>query len=194
MTKAQSIVGLKNTAGYSDFLEDGINYTGDFSGVTVAAAATVTSGNGRNASVTAPALKDFTAWELGGQIGYAGFKVGGTYVDADNLFVPVRTSSGDQHAWNAGASYTTGPLAVGIAYLDAEGYKAAPGANLNGTYAEQYQLYGLSGAYTLAPGLIIQSDLLFLDEELKQNAAATTKVDSDGLRVADQHPPELLRA
>ncbi len=70
-------------------------------------------------------LKDFSAWQVGGQVGYAGFKLGGGYVDADNFNVPARTDSGDQHAWNAGASYTTGPIAVGLTYADAEGYKRA---------------------------------------------------------------------
>jgi outer membrane protein OmpU len=180
--EAQSVVGVKNTSNYSDFLEFGLNYAGDFSGVTVAASATGTSGNGKGTTGSL-ALKDFTAWQVGGQVGYAGFKIGGGYVDAENFNVPVRTSSGDQHAWNAGASYTTGPIAVGVTYMDAEGYKAAPaivGGALTGTYAEKYELYGVSGAYTVAPGLVLQSDLMFFDEDLKRNAAATTKVGNDG--------------
>ena len=202
--EGQSVVGTKNTSGYYDFLEYGINYTGDFSGVTVAASVTGTSGNGKgdnrvtttspattataiiggtSVPVTIPgtttttgtaALKDFSAWQVGAQIGYAGFKLGGGYVDADNFNVPVRTDSGDQHAWHAGASYTTGPIAVGLTYADAEGYKRAPG-----TYADQYQVYGVSGAYTLAPGLLLQSDLMFVDEELKATAASTAKRDTD---------------
>jgi outer membrane protein OmpU len=172
--EAQSVVGLKNTSGYSDFLEFGINYTGNFDGISLAASATGTSGNGRGTVGAVAGLKDFTAWQVGAQIGYAGFKIGGGYIDAENFNVPVRTDSGDQHSWTAGASYTTGPIAVGLTYADAEGYKRAPG-----TYADQYQVYGVSGAYTLAPGLLLQSDLMFVDEELKQTAASTAKRDSD---------------
>ena len=80
--------------------------------MTVAASATGTSGNGKGfTSVLTPALKNFTAWQAGAQIGYAGFKFGGGYVDAENYNVRTGTDSGDQHAWNAGASYTTGPIA-----------------------------------------------------------------------------------
>jgi outer membrane protein OmpU len=171
--EGQSVVGTKNSVGYSDFLEYGINYTGNFDGLTVAASATGTSGNGKGTTNTT-ALKDFSAWQVGAQVGYAGFKLGGGYVDAENFNVPTRTDSGDQHAWHAGASYTTGPIAVGLTYADAEGYKRAPG-----TYADQYQVYGVSGAYTLAPGLLLQSDLMFVDEELKANAATTVKRDTD---------------
>jgi hypothetical protein len=195
--EGQSVIGTKNAVGYSDFLEYGINYTGDFSGVTVAASATGTSGNGKGqttvvtnnptpgATAVSPALKDFSAWQIGAQIGYAGFKVGGGYVDAENFNVRTGTDSGDQHAWHAGASYTTGPIAVGLTYADAEGYKRAGGGNFggatgtNGTYADQYQVYGVSGAYTLAPGLLLQSDLMFVDEELKATAASTAKRDTD---------------
>jgi outer membrane protein OmpU len=174
--EAQAVVTTKNTSNYSDFLEYGINYTGNFDGVTVAASATGTSGNGRGG---ATALKDFSAWQVGGQVGYAGFKVGGGYVDAENFNVPVRTDSGDQHAWNAGISYTTGPVAVGVTYMDAEGYKTAAAIGA-GTYAEKYELYGVSGAYTVAPGLVLQSDLMFFDEDLKRTPVAATKVGNDG--------------
>ena len=87
-SEAQDVVTVKNSGRYSDFLEFGINYTGDFSGVTVAASATGTSGNGRGHRAVPPALKDFTAWQVGAQVGYAGFKFGGGYVDAGNFNVP----------------------------------------------------------------------------------------------------------
>jgi outer membrane protein OmpU len=167
--EAQAVVTTKNTSNYSDFLEYGINYTGNFDGVTVAASATGTSGNGRGG---ATALKDFSAWQVGGQVGYAGFKVGGGYVDAENFNIRTRTDSGDQHVWNAGASYTTGPIAVGLTYANAEGFKGA-------SYADNYEVYGLSGAYTIAPGLLLMSDLMFVDEELKTGPTATAKTDSD---------------
>jgi hypothetical protein len=177
--EAQSVISTKNNSNYSDFLEYGINYTGDFSGVTLAASATGTSGNGKGtgtstiSGVPATALKNFSAWQVGAQVGYAGFKVGGGYVDADNFNTRTGFDSGDQHVWNAGASYTTGPIAVGLTYANAEGFKSAA------SYAEEYQVYGLSGAYTIAPGLLLMSDLMFVDEELKASPTATAKRDSD---------------
>ena len=178
-SEAQGVVGTKNASNYSDFLEYGLNYANTFSGVSVAASATGTSANGKGtgastiAGVPPTELKNFSTWQVGAQVGYAGFKVGGGYFDADDFNVRAGTSSGDQHAWNAGASYTSGPVAVALNYADAEGYKTAT------SYAEEYQVYGVSGAYTIAPGLLLQSDLMFVDEELKASAAATAKRDSD---------------
>ncbi|QQP89658.1 porin [Skermanella sp. TT6] len=206
--EAQNVITTKNSRDYSDFLEFGINYVNTFDGVSVSASATGTSGNGKGNTFTStttpartgtavvngvevpvnlpavtttttnPALKNFTAWQLGAQVGYAGFKFGGSYIDADDFNVPVGTNSGDQHAWNVGATYTTGPATVGLFYSDSEGYKRAPG-----TYADSYELYGISGTYVLAPGFLIQSDLLYLEEDLKTSAAATAaanKVSTDG--------------
>ena len=39
---------------------------------------------------------------------------------------------------------------------------------------DQYQVYGVSGAYTLAPGLLLQSDLMFVDEDVRTAAAGPT--------------------
>ncbi|EWY40669.1 hypothetical protein N825_35165 [Skermanella stibiiresistens SB22] len=180
--EAQNVIANKNTRDYTDFLEFGINYTGEFSGVSVALGATGTSANGKG-TTTSVALKDFTAYQLGGQVGYAGFKFGGSYIDADNYYVQTKTDSGDQHAWNVGASYTAGPATVGVIYSESEGYKRAMGSTPTSTYADKYELYGLSGSYTLAPGLLIMSDLLYLEEDLKTNAASTAaanKVSTDG--------------
>ena len=185
---------MKNSASYSDFLEFGINYTGEFSGFTRRRQRHRHQRQRPRATVTAPALKDFTAWQVGARVGYGGFKLGGGYVDAGNFNVPVSTDSGNQHSWNVGATYTAGPIAVGVSYLDAEGYKAAAAFG-TGTYADSYQAYGLSGAYTVAPGLILQSDLMFLNEELKRNPTPRPHQGRQRrLRVADQHPPELLKS
>ena len=86
------------------------------------------------------------------------------------------TDSGDQHAWNVGATYTTGPLTVGLSYMDAEGYKT----RRRHLCQRKYETYGISGTYTIAPGLLLQSDLMFFDEDVKSSAAATTKVGNDG--------------
>ena len=189
--EAQSVVATKNSVDYSDFLEFGLNYTGEFSGVSLAASATGTSGNGKGAVGAAPALQNFTAWQVGAQVGYAGFKFGGGYVDADDFGVPAGEDSGDQHSWHVAGSYTAGPASIGLVYLEAEGYKRTGAAGLGApvpsttpnTYADKYQIYGISGAYTLAPGFILQSDLLYVEEDLQRRSfstAATDKVNTDG--------------
>ena len=67
--EGQGVVPKKNPSNYSDFLEFGINYTGDFSGVTVAAGATGTSANGKGTGITgrlgAEGLHGLAGWCAG---------------------------------------------------------------------------------------------------------------------------------
>ena len=52
-----------------------------------------------------------------------------------------------------GASYTAGPVAIGLTYADAEGFKGRPdvATGLPSTYASSYKTYGGGVAYTIAP-------------------------------------------
>jgi hypothetical protein len=173
-SQAQNVVAIKNSTNYKDWIDGGVNYTGEFSGFSVALGATVSSASGQNGAVP---LEDFTAWNVGAQVGFGGFLVGGGYVDADDFNTPTTGSiGGDQSVWHAGISYTAGPFAVGASYMDAEGYKGAAG-----DYNSDYKAYGVGAAYTLAPGLVVQTEVMFFDEDVVSGpAGATTTTNNDG--------------
>jgi hypothetical protein len=168
-SEAQNVVALKNTTpGYKDFWEFGANYTGTFAGFSVAAGATASMASGEDrqgvpftTAATSTQLEDFFAWQAGAQLGYAGFKFGGGYIDGDDFGARRNTEAGDATAWHVGASYTAGPFAVGVTYADAEGAKQG-----FTTYASDYKTYGGGVAYTLAPGFVVQADLMYVDEEV----------------------------
>jgi outer membrane protein OmpU len=180
-SEAQNVVALKTQSpGYKDFWEFGANYTGTFAGFSVAVGATASTASGEDRQgppFTTPAaateLEDFFAWQAGAQIGYAGFKVGGGYIDGDDFGARVNTTAGDATAWHVGASYTAGPFAVGVTYADAEGAK--PGFT---TYASDYKTYGGGVAYTLAPGFVVQADLMYVDEEVQNITRAVPVTES----------------
>jgi len=181
-SEAQNVVALKTQSpGYKDFWEFGANYTGTFAGFSVAVGATASTASGEDRQgppFTTPAaateLEDFFAWQAGAQIGYAGFKVGGGYIDGDDFGARVNTTAGDATAWHVGASYTAGPFAVGVTYADAEGAK--PGFT---TYASDYKTYGGGVAYTLAPGFVVQADLMYVDEEVQNITRAIPVTESN---------------
>jgi len=181
-SEAQEVVAFENTKAYSDFFEFGANYTGEFAGFGVALSATGSIASGRDATPAAIALEDFFAYGFGAQIKYAGFALGGNWVEADDFNKPTTGAiGGDQSEWHVGASYTAGPLAVGVSYMDAEGYKGTPSSAATQVYANEYQSYGIGVAYTLAPGFVLQSDVMFIDEEVITGAAgATTTASNDG--------------
>jgi hypothetical protein len=174
-SEAQNVVQFKNTVGYKDWIDGGVNYTGTFSGFSVALGATLSSASGKTATATGASLEDFTAWNVGAQVGFGGFLIGGGYVDADDFNVPTGATGADQSVWHAGVSYTAGPVAVGASYMDAEGYKSA-----GGTYASDYKAYGVGAAYTLAPGLVVQTEFMYIDEDLRTAPNAAGTVSNEG--------------
>jgi outer membrane protein OmpU len=176
-SQAQNVVQSDVSTGddlYEDFLEFGLNYTGEFAGFGVALGGTYSMADGKSGAN----VQDFTAWNAGGQVTFGGFAVGGGYVDADDFNAPADGSlTGDQTVWHAGVSYTIGPIAVAASYADAEGFKS------NTVYASDYKSYGVGVAYTLAPGMVVQSDLMFIDEEVQSfddTTGTTTTGSNDG--------------
>jgi len=172
-SEAQDVVGFDNVGGYKDFWEAGINYTGEFAGFSIAAGATTSGATGQDTPFVGRSLEDFWTWQAGAQVGYAGFKVGGGYYDGGdfNKVDGAPNASSDSSAWHLGASYTAGPFAVGVTYAEAQGYKGTPtiGAATvtSSTYASDYKTYGGGVAYTLAPGFVLQGDLMYVDEKLR---------------------------
>jgi len=77
-----------------------------------------------------------------------------------------------------------------VTYAEAQGYKGPPTIGgttaaptvTSATYAADYQTYGGGVAYTMAPGFIVQADLMFVDEKLRNfsPAGAVTRADNDG--------------
>src|SRR3954468_6034424 len=61
-SEAQDVVAFKNTSDYKDWIEGGLNYTGEFSGFSVALGATVSSASGKDATAISLPKSDFTAW------------------------------------------------------------------------------------------------------------------------------------
>jgi outer membrane protein OmpU len=140
-----SVVRNEPTDGsYSDWIEAGVNYSGEFSGFTVALGASYTQAEGNDLVDGDPPVttagEDFRAWQMGAQLGYGGFAVGGSYVDMEDLAL--------KNSWNAGISYATGPLGLGVSYYSHEGEAGV----------EDLDLIALGVAYTLAPGLVVQAD------------------------------------
>jgi outer membrane protein OmpU len=176
--EAQAVVPLKNTSQYKDFAEFGVNYTGEFSGFGVQLGATLTTAEGQPRTISG-SVKDFTAWNLGALLTYGDFALGGGYVDAGDFKVPTTGAiDNDQSVWHAGLSYTTGPVAVIATYMDAKGYSSAYG---DPTYSTSYKAYGLGATYTLAPGLLLETDLMYFEDDFLTGPRGTTaKSSNDG--------------
>lgn len=199
----------------TDTIEAYLQYNGEFNGVGVSAGFTMDYADvwgdftqqdliaGRNAfnlrrfyQTTANATTynpSAFAWQLGGQISYAGFAFGGGYLrrDFDDITIfneatlanVTDTASTDAHvsAWNIGASYTFGPAAVAINYAQAEfdnygvAFVDTAGAVYDNEYDEDTLAVGFS--YTVAPGLRVAADYYWVDVE----GPSIPAVDANGI-------------
>lgn len=81
-SEGQAVIPFETSGGYKDFWEFGANYTGEFAGFSVAVGANGSTATGQPTATAGRTLEDFFAWQAGAQVGYAGFKVGGGYIDS----------------------------------------------------------------------------------------------------------------
>jgi predicted porin len=174
-----------SAATYTRGMALGLNFTRAFGAMDVAASLGGSrwkkpdSANG----VSTATLKDPKNIGGGLQVGFAGFRVGGSYVQVKDyqLISAMTTTAGSAataqaaaldywshgRAWDVGATYTFGPAVVGVKYFNTKnrGQTAVLGDDKQSTM-------GLTGKYTLGPGVDVAAMLY----HARSKGAGTTLV------------------
>lgn len=156
---------------FQDVYEVGAVYTGEFSGVTVEGSAFYSGGQAKSDTntllATTTRYEDLNSWQAGLQVGYAGFKVGGSYSNSyDSGYAKTGiANTTDQETIIVGAQYTTGPVVVGAGYTYAQ-----DGGDLDSVGKSKLNLYSVGANYTVAPGLTVGLEYNYFD--LNHNVAA----------------------
>ena len=162
-TKPTGTLAGTSNGTYSDMVEVGANYNNTFGGVTVKASAGYMWGRAVD-DVAGSNYKDLGAWQLGANVGYAGFTLGGSYTDFGKSGQNQRTGVFTEASrnWTVGAQYTTGPIVVGANYKNGK-----DAGSLTTTGKRELQVYELGVGYTVAPGLTLQAqyDYFKLDND-----------------------------
>ena len=117
-----------NDGGFENVVSGGLHWEGNFDQFGLALAATGELGDAELAG-----QEDLETWQIGGNVTFAGFIVGGSYGDFQDTIA-------DGDYWTAGLGYDFGPFGTSITYLDSEtdladfnnlvlgvDYKLAPG-------------------------------------------------------------------
>jgi outer membrane protein OmpU len=133
-----------------DFFDVGANYVNSFGGVDIAI-------SGRYGTASRSHGDDPEVWAVGGQLGYMGFKIGGLYGEQND------DGYSDGNVWTAGASYTTGPWAFSVEYIEGENVDNDVSVATNEFYCgtghlcfdEQYKAWEVAANYTLAKGVTL---------------------------------------
>ena len=147
---------LDNEGGaQEDIFAIGMNFVETFNDVDVAVTGGYLTGS---EEVSGGANSDDRDMWFGGlNVGFAGFAVGGS-IRGDNR---GRDSDGDSLTWDAGVTYSNGPLTLGFTYLNSEvelGTLAATSSN-----EDELDAFLVSGNYNLGPGVDIWGGIKFYD-------------------------------
>lgn len=146
---------------FRDVVEVAGQYAGEFGPVGV------TVGGGYEFGQSSRGLGDYELWNVGAQVAFYGFTVGASYYDNGEIgYVTADPTTYDQqHSWALGATYAQGAWGVGTSYVRTT-------SQVSGTNDDQTdQVYGVGGAYKLAPGLSLQADVNYIDAESANNEA-----------------------
>ena len=156
--KVASVAGAQSTGAFQDLVEVGANYSNTFAGFAVKASAGYFWAEAAESTAATDNFKDLNAWQIGAQVGYAGFALGGSYTDfgksGQNQIAGRFTEK--TSTWTVGAQYTAGPIVVGANYK----YGQDAGSTLI-SGKRKLEVYEIGAGYTVAPGLTLQAQYDF---------------------------------
>ncbi|HRJ60438.1 MAG TPA: porin [Azospirillaceae bacterium] len=169
-----------NDNALSDVWELGLNYSGEFSGVGVKASVGYMGGTYADSGIAyASQLEDYGAWQGGLSVSYAGFTLGGGYLNKGESGQRKSFRNQDDFVtWGVGAQYATGPLTVGVSFTRGEGVvdptnsRVLTGVSTTTTAGvtrytgsvEQDQ-WAIGALYAVAPGLVVGAEYNYIDAD-----------------------------
>jgi predicted porin len=155
------------SAAYSRGYAFGANFVRTFGAFDVAASLGYMAWTG--ADVAAGPSDDPYQYNAGLQLGFAGFKVGGSYgeikdgrsgasgTNAAASTAGTALNKVDGRAWDAGVMYTFGPAAVSLNYIDGRNDDSLVTGPATGE--DKFSLLSLAGKYTLGPGVSLEANI-----------------------------------
>jgi len=168
----QAVTGVTGGTGYKNEVKVGAQYEGSFMNkVSALVGATLQTADADNgATLTGLAKKDYTAWDVGAQLGYAGFTVGGNYAGGGR-YGTVDGQNNGQHAWTIGAGYKFDRASFAGSYLSGRGYNNNAGTRTSAAFVNtdtnysRLTAWGLGAGYSLFDGMTTSVDTLFFKQE-----------------------------
>lgn len=143
----RTVIFNKSLATFTDATEVAVGYDNSFSGARVRLGANYMFG-----AAAAPNTEDLNAWSLNGRVDYQGFGLSLHYVNNGESGSANNANVDDQTVYAALLQYTIGQVTVGGSYAWWE--------NQN---RDEIQQYAIGATYTVAPGLLLQPEISFVD-------------------------------
>lgn len=177
---ANGLVLQQTNVNVTNVAEIALNYAGTFGGVDLGVDGFYTKGDSGGSNNGTPQEYGF-----GGNLGYAGFTLGGAWYKSKDLDYKYGVSDARKgygaKVWTAGLKYATGPWTVGVAYLDAQD----DSDSFTGRNGRESKGWQLGGGYNLGSGVDLGLDLQSTDNRHNNTwAAQTYTTNSAGLVLA----------
>jgi len=170
---------------YSRGYAFGANFVRTFGAFDIAASAGYMTWQGPQLTTTTSA-QDPDQWNVGLQLGFAGFKVGGSYgklsdgragasgTNAAASTAGTGANRQEGHAWDAGVMYTFGPAAVSVNYINGKNDDSPVAGPSLGD--DKFTALSLAGKYTLGPGVSLEANIF--TAKLEGNTPGTSADDN----------------
>jgi hypothetical protein len=132
---------------FDDWVEGGLIYNNSFGGLDLLASVVGSTANGNNGN------DDFTAYNVGAVVGFAGFEVAGSYWGEHD----APGGGSNRNGFTAGAAASFGPADLSVTY--------AKVTNGGGGVGEGDNIV-LSASMGLLPGMALQGDVSWFDRDV----------------------------
>jgi hypothetical protein len=167
-TASETTQILNDKTGFKNVFEAGLSYTTEVKEVGVKLAAVSQFGKNQN-----DANKNLRAYEVGTNLSYKGFTVGGSYGDWGKYDVVEKNASefGKTKYWTAGVGYANGPLSVSLTHLQSK--KGVSVSNESAFNKLRNTVLGVD--YKVAPGVLPYVEF----SSFKMNQASVAAADKD---------------
>ncbi len=168
ITAAITAGSCQQTTAFRDAYEVALNYSETFGKWMVKASAGYEGGTAERMSATdINTYKGLKSVQLGAQVGYGDFVLGGGVVDnfrsgyrkrSFNIGDAAQDGAADMTSWNVGVQYTFGPAVLGVKYLS-----QTDAGDLATKGNRQLKSITGGGMYTIAPGLRAGLEYTYFD-------------------------------
>ena len=139
----------------------GANWEGKYDEVGIVLSATGEFGDAETAT-GADTLGEVETYSVGGKVDFAGFALGAGYVDFGDVSQTAAAQAAGADAgsyWTVGASYSTGPWGVSVAWFDSSRSNAGAIADT------EVNMLSLDAAYDVAPGWQVAAALHLIEAD-----------------------------
>lgn len=186
------IAGTRNR--YANGWAGGVNYTQQFGTVGLQSSGGLMYFPRSKVAPVGSNGSDLFAWNLGAQVSFGGFSVGGAFLDSPNknTVQTTNTTGGTSsyslggYSYTVGAAYEFGPYKIGLGYM----YGQSPGvvsstnpALVNNTGNDQsLQQAVVSGTWTMGPGIRLVGGVFYYD--LQTDTPGVTGYNNEGVGAA----------